>query len=69
MYDYKTTRLLAKAVSTLTVLAVLVEKGRHNRDFQPIVDSIPNGREHDLMSVDLADLPPLTLPIQIAWTR
>ncbi len=49
------------ANGALAVLAVFVEEGSYNRDFEPIVESINNGFEGDQISVDLRDLPPRTL--------
>ncbi len=46
---------------SLAVLAVFIEEGRYDRDFQPIVDSIANSHGEDMITVDLRDLPPRTL--------
>lgn len=43
---------------SLAVLAVFIEQGRYNRNFEPIIDSISNGHEEDMITVDLDDLTP-----------
>lgn len=46
------------ADGALAVLAVFIEEGRYNRDFEAIVESIGNEEEEDLITVDLDNLPP-----------